>query len=148
LPIFCDFLPIFVWFFANFLRFLATNANIFAKFFCENIFKNHYVGPRSGSLPVTATIRAPCPRSWARSWTSVLPRPTCHGSSASTASTASSSASRYGSFKGAFTRNNPKFGLTNGVARLLGAIYQKWENYTKSPQNIPNGHHIYQMAVK
>jgi hypothetical protein len=29
-----------------------------------------------------------------------------------------------------------------------GKIYQKDSKYTKWPQDIPNGHRIYQMAVK
>jgi hypothetical protein len=31
---------------------------------------------------------------------------------------------------------------------FLGSIYPNREKYTKSPQNIPDGHEMYQMAIK
>jgi hypothetical protein len=38
--------------------------------------------------------------------------------------------------------------LLQGCQIFLGIIYHHWEKYTKLPQNIPNVHKIYQMAVK
>jgi hypothetical protein len=35
-----------------------------------------------------------------------------------------------------------------GCQIFLGPEYQNGENYTKLPQNIPNGHKIFPMAVK
>jgi hypothetical protein len=34
------------------------------------------------------------------------------------------------------------------IARFFGAAYQNVEKYTNFPQNIPNGHNVYKMAVK
>jgi hypothetical protein len=38
--------------------------------------------------------------------------------------------------------------IHQGCQIFHGTIYQNGEKYTKLPQNIPNGHKIYQMAVK
>jgi hypothetical protein len=35
-----------------------------------------------------------------------------------------------------------------GCQILLGATYQNGENFTKWPQNMPNDHETYQMAMK
>jgi hypothetical protein len=35
-----------------------------------------------------------------------------------------------------------------GCQIFLGTTYQHGEKYTKLPQNVPNGHKKYQMAVK
>jgi hypothetical protein len=38
--------------------------------------------------------------------------------------------------------------LVKGCQIFLGTTHQKGKKYTKEPQNIPNGHKIYRMAVK
>jgi hypothetical protein len=52
LPIFCEKMAFFsktnvmIKFFQKLAVVWAKNANIFAKFFCENIFLHHNIGPR------------------------------------------------------------------------------------------------------
>jgi hypothetical protein len=46
---------------------------------------------------------------------------------------------------------NPSFFRTHflqGCQIFLGTIYQRGEKYARLPQSIPNGHKIYQMAIK
>jgi hypothetical protein len=38
--------------------------------------------------------------------------------------------------------------VAQGCQIFLGTKYQNGEKYTKLPQNIPNGHKIFAMAVK
>jgi hypothetical protein len=38
--------------------------------------------------------------------------------------------------------------LDSGLPDFLGPKYQNGEKYTKLPQNIPNGHKIFQMVIK